>query len=99
MKGRFPVLDGLRGLAILLVMVCHTAAVMQWPGPYPAQITEQLTNSGVDLFFVLSGFLLFYPYAQSIVMGMPWPSWRAFYIRRTRRILPAFYVVSTFMFV
>jgi peptidoglycan/LPS O-acetylase OafA/YrhL len=99
MKERLPVLDGLRGLAILLVMVCHTAAVLHWPGPYPVQLVEQLANSGVDLFFVLSGFLLFYPYAQSIVLGAPWPSWRTFYLRRARRILPAFYVVSALMFV
>lgn len=94
MKERFLVLDGLRGLAILLVMICHTCGALNWPGPYPMQITEELTNSGVDLFFVLSGFLLFYGYAESILIGAPWPSWRNFYMRRARRILPLYYATT-----
>ena len=57
---RVPVLDGLRGIAILLVLFFHTTIVK--PG---ALVDSALYYSfrnwgwaGVDLFFVLSGFLI-----------------------------------------
>ena len=73
--GRRPVLDGLRGIAILLVMLTHTSVL---PNGYV----------GVDLFFALSGFLITtllyeeWDRAGSI-------SLRRFYGRRARRLLPA----------
>lgn len=48
--------------------------------------------SGVTLFFVLSGFLLFMPYARAILFDHAWPSARTFYLRRAFRILPGYYV-------
>ncbi|HEX4205268.1 MAG TPA: acyltransferase, partial [Ktedonobacteraceae bacterium] len=49
-------------------------------------------DSGVTLFFILSGFLLFMPYAKTLLFDAPWPSLRVFYLRRALRILPAYYV-------
>src|SRR5258708_34565986 len=97
MKERFPVLDGLRGLAILMVALLHTMVALNWKGSYLVQITAGFGGRGVDLFFVLSGFLLFYPYAQAILTQSPWPSWQTFYIRRMRRILPAFYATTALL--
>ena len=53
--------------------------------------------SGVILFFILSGFLLFLPYAKALLFDSPWPSFRRFYLRRIFRILPGYYVALFFM--
>lgn len=73
--GRRPVLDGLRGIAILLVMLTHTSVL---PNGYV----------GVDLFFALSGFLITtLLYEEWDRAGRI--SLRRFYERRARRLLPA----------
>ena len=73
--GHRPVLDGLRGIAILLVMLTHTGVL---PNGYV----------GVDLFFALSGFLITtLLYEEWDRAGRI--SLRRFYGRRARRLLPA----------
>src|ERR1700722_132112 len=59
--GRIPVLDGIRGIAILMVMVFHfwvsgTTGTALWERAY-ADVAG-MGWAGVDLFFVLSGFLI-----------------------------------------
>ncbi len=90
-------IDGLRALAILLVLGIHLYLLGVSRGfnvgpawlAYPAE----MGFSGVYLFFILSGFLLFLPYSRSLLAGRPWPSARRFYLRRALRILPAYYAV------
>lgn len=73
--GHRPVLDGLRGIAILLVMLTHTDVL---PNGYV----------GVDLFFALSGFLITtLLYEEWDRCGRI--SLKRFYGRRARRLLPA----------
>jgi peptidoglycan/LPS O-acetylase OafA/YrhL len=48
--------------------------------------------SGVTLFFILSGFLLFMTYARSLLFDGEWPQMRRFYLRRIFRIWPGYYV-------
>ncbi|GAC1389850.1 MAG: hypothetical protein NVSMB38_05370 [Ktedonobacteraceae bacterium] len=48
--------------------------------------------SGVILFFLLSSFLLFLPFARALLFDGQWPSILRFYIRRFFRILPGYYV-------
>ena len=65
----------------------------------PFSLTHRLFGSvvyagaaGVTLFFVLSGFLLFMPYARALLVEhTSWPSARRFYLRRVFRIIPAYY--------
>lgn len=61
-QGRIPALDGLRGVAILLVLIWHyfQNLLSDDMGPAVVQLRRAtaLTWSGVDLFFVLSGFLI-----------------------------------------
>lgn len=79
-------IDGLRGIAILLVLVYHLFP-QHLPGGY----------IGVDLFFVISGFLI-----TRILMHSPagyWPSLVQFYARRIRRIFPALSAVLAFCLV
>ena len=50
-------------------------------------------SAGVTLFFVLSGFLLFLPYAKAILFEEnKWPGTRQFYLRRVLRIFPGYYI-------
>jgi peptidoglycan/LPS O-acetylase OafA/YrhL len=79
-------LDGLRGIAILSVMLFH--ATLSWPGgPRPSG-----GFLGVDIFFVLSGFLitnlLLKEWQHSGSMAL-----RAFYARRALRLLPALFAL------
>jgi peptidoglycan/LPS O-acetylase OafA/YrhL len=80
--GHRPALDGVRGIAILLVVSYHLAG---WP---------RGGNLGVDVFFVLSGFLittlLLEEQALAGAIGL-----RAFYERRARRLLPALFFMLT----
>ena len=88
-------LDGLRAMAALSVLVYHalaTAGAKTIIAGHDFTWTYFYTESGVDLFFTLSGFLLFLPYARAILGGKPAPHPRVFYRRRALRILPAYYV-------
>jgi peptidoglycan/LPS O-acetylase OafA/YrhL len=92
-----PVLDGLRGLAILLVMICHMTVLV--PGTAAQSLVAQITVTGwigVDLFFVLSGFLI----TGILLDTKDAPHfYKNFYIRRTLRIFPLFYAITIFSFV
>src|SRR5579859_1928124 len=91
-KGHLPVLDGLRGLAILLVLLDHVTLYTPWPTSWPPLLVQigLFGWAGVQLFFILSGFLIFLPYAGALVRRTPWPDPLAFYRRRARRILPVY---------
>lgn len=86
-----PELDGLRGMAILMVMACHTP--MEFPG---AKATLSLGWTGVDLFFVLSGFLITSILLDSKDRDSPF---RNFYARRILRIWPLYFLYLAFVFV
>ncbi len=90
---RIVALDGIRGLAIALVLVWHYGQNQLRPeaGSF-AEIAKRLlgfTWSGVDLFFVLSGFLI-----AGILLDKRHSEryFRSFYIRRGCRILPIYYL-------
>src|SRR5579872_1000212 len=61
-SSKIPQLDGLRGIAIFLVLIWHFVAfsLIPEPGSIAAYAMDilRLSWSGVDLFFVLSGFLI-----------------------------------------
>ncbi len=88
-------LDGLRALAALSIVAFHFYLAERyefttWGKEYVNYF--YFLASGVHLFFVLSGFLLFLPYARAILHGKPLPSAKSFYKRRALRILPAYLV-------
>jgi len=91
----FPELESLRGIAILLVFFFHADGVLT---PPHGGIVEPLWlaflragHVGVDLFFILSGFLLGRPFLAAAASGRM-PSLRRYAQRRTLRILPLYWV-------
>jgi peptidoglycan/LPS O-acetylase OafA/YrhL len=92
--GRIPELDGVRGVAMMLIIVWHYFAVTVrvQPGSLAAYGMKMfsLTWAGVDLFFVLSGFLI----GGILLDKRTAPNYlRAFYARRFCRIFPLYYLM------
>jgi peptidoglycan/LPS O-acetylase OafA/YrhL len=99
-KNTIPILDGVRAFACLIVIWFHIYRIPRDMHVWATQPSvHTLLNSflffgkyGVTLFFVLSGFLLFLPFAKALLFEKTWPSIRQFYLRRVFRILPAYYL-------
>lgn len=97
-KGTIATLDGARAFACLLVVGYHISLITRdtrvwFPSLQPFVAAFLLAGeAGVTLFFVLSGFLLFLPYARALLQASAWPSARRFYLRRALRIIPAYYI-------
>jgi peptidoglycan/LPS O-acetylase OafA/YrhL len=93
-NSRIPELDGLRGLAVGMVLVWHfLPCQLSADGGLISSILRRglyLAGSGVDLFFVLSGFLIFGILLDNA--GSP-NLLRVFYLRRACRILPLYFLV------
>jgi peptidoglycan/LPS O-acetylase OafA/YrhL len=100
-QGTIVALDGVRAIAALLVVSVHVSEI----GGVPWNINQNplatafafLGRTGVVLFFVLSGFLLFMPYARALLFQEAWPSPRKFYLRRIFRIWPGYYFTLAVM--
>jgi len=92
LSGRIPELDGIRGIAIGMVLIAHFFEVVSRPGSGLAYalVPLRLDWSGVDLFFVLSGFLI-----GGILLDARESSnyFRVFYARRFFRIVPIYAVL------
>ncbi len=103
-KNSIAVLDGVRAVACLAVISFHLNLIAHldlklWTFSVGSLASALMLGggAGVTLFFVLSGFLLFMPYAKSLLFSKDWPSMRQFYLRRALRILPGYYVALFIM--
>ncbi|HEU4882125.1 MAG TPA: acyltransferase [Longimicrobium sp.] len=98
-RAHVPALDGLRGCAVLAVLLLHFTSALGAPAGEPARVAKQAFGTGwvgVDLFFVLSGFLI----TGILADARDTPHrYRTFYIRRALRILPLYYGFVLLLFV
>jgi peptidoglycan/LPS O-acetylase OafA/YrhL len=87
--------DGLRALAALSVVTYHVALSSKFAhaGGLAPLLWE--LKGGVAIFFVISGALLYLPYARAIRDRAPAPDWRIYARRRGVRILPAYWIALT----
>lgn len=99
-SARIPALDGVRGIAILTVLLGH---LTDYGGMHPVAAIDRLYHHiallgglGVDLFFVLSGFLI----TGILLDAKDAPHYvRNFYVRRILRIFPLYYAFLFIVFV
>jgi peptidoglycan/LPS O-acetylase OafA/YrhL len=84
---KFPVLDGLRAISILLVLACHLLPL----GPKVLRLNETAGAMGMSLFFALSGFLI----TSGLIRN---PNIQEFLTRRLSRILPLAYAYTLVVF-
>jgi peptidoglycan/LPS O-acetylase OafA/YrhL len=88
----FPGLDTIRAVAAIWVVVTHVGF---WTGFYGHGLLGALTQrleAGVAVFFVLSGFLLSYPWLRQLRTGARRDSIGRYALKRVLRIMPVYWV-------
>lgn len=97
-----PELDGLRGIAILMVMMAHffnvdeAQLLIHYPflGPFLTKIS-MFGTKGVELFFILSGYLI----TRILIHSADSQNYfKSFFIRRILRIFPLYYLILLISF-
>ena len=104
----FPEIDGIRFLAILLVILFHahgyfvqkTKVNFVEPAESHAWIDNFLSKGdrGVELFFVLSGFILCMPFAHQYINNGKKVQLKKYYLRRVTRLEPPYILAITGIF-
>src|SRR5690242_10016238 len=97
LAARLPTLDGLRAIAILLVVPHNLNLMVTFPGVAHAFVSALYRGwIGVQLFFVLSGFLI----TGILLDARDAPHYyRSFFVRRVLRIFPLYYATLIVLFV
>ncbi len=89
-------LDALRAIATLMIVAYHILGFggsgfsLQHRDVF-GHIATNL-NIGVSIFFTLSGYLLFKPFAEAILRKTVGPNLKSFYVKRAARIFPGYWV-------
>jgi len=108
-SGRFiPEMDGLRFVAITMVILFHLNGylVAKWPLHHSGSLAQSswlaqtalVGFRGVELFFVISGFILALPFATQHLAGGRVVSLRKYYLRRLTRLEPPYFVTLFALF-
>jgi peptidoglycan/LPS O-acetylase OafA/YrhL len=94
---RIAGIEGLRALAAGAIVLLHGFALLAGAGLFSTAFLLQFVGAplidGVTLFFVLSGFLLWRPFASAIALGRTLPSLRRYARNRFLRIFPAYWAI------
>jgi peptidoglycan/LPS O-acetylase OafA/YrhL len=91
----FAGFDGLRAIAAVSVLLLHTAWVSGFTSRSSLGAYTSRLEIGVSVFFLISGFLLYRPFAVSHLSGRASPNTRKFWERRLLRIVPAYWLALT----
>jgi peptidoglycan/LPS O-acetylase OafA/YrhL len=107
-SGQFiPEIDGLRFVSIALVVLFHLCGytvAKATPGHFDGAADNFVAllgstgHYGVQLFFVISGFVLALPFARYRLLNGPRPQLRAYYLRRLTRLEPPYIVAMVGIF-
>lgn len=107
-SGRFiPEIDGLRFIAIGTVILFHVVVNLAFKSPF--HFTPPVEGNlivgvarhgfrGVELFFIISGFILAYPFASHYRNGKPAVRLRDYFLRRVTRLEPPYIIAMVFFF-
>ena len=91
----FACFDGLRAIAAVSILLLHTANTSGFSSRSSFGIYTSRLEVGVSVFFLISGFLLYRPFAVSHLAGRDAPSTPRFWERRLLRIVPAYWLALT----
>jgi len=95
-----PEIDGLRFLAIALVVYQHIAIFVIVKSPFPGiAMPGEYGIKGVTLFFAISGFILGMPFAKHFLTQAPKVDLKKFYLKRLTRLEPPYIIVTLLCFV
>lgn len=102
-----PEIDGLRFVAIILVVISHIQALFLFKTNYqnPFTMGESIFSyvlytgkSGVVLFFAISGFVLMLPFARYYLLNGDEVKIKKYYLRRLTRLEPPYLLAMVFLF-
>jgi peptidoglycan/LPS O-acetylase OafA/YrhL len=85
-------LTGLRGVAALFVVLYHATGYFRFPDPWQHYVRHGYIS--VDLFFVLSGFVMAMTYGKLFDTGFQWANFRKFILMRVARVWPLFALMT-----
>ena len=96
-RGEIPSLTGLRGVAATLVMVDHLAEVEDFGAAFPLGMLPHMYVA-VDMFMILSGFILAMTYEQRLRLLPAGRGYRLFVARRIARLWPLYALTTLICF-
>ena len=92
---RFPGFNGLRAIAALAVVMTHLSDTGGANAPHLLGVFFARMDGGVAIFFVLSGVLLYRPFARAHLLDLERPPLVPYLWRRVLRIYPAYWLAMT----
>ncbi|MDQ6696885.1 MAG: acyltransferase family protein, partial [Actinomycetota bacterium] len=95
-RPHFPCFEGLRALAAVMIVVHHAAATAGTRRAGVLATPAAVMDSGVAIFFVISGFLIYRPFAVANLAGARPMRTRSFLWRRLLRVVPAYWAALSF---
>jgi peptidoglycan/LPS O-acetylase OafA/YrhL len=95
MKADIRSLTGVRGVAAVIIVVYHYGKFRLDPGSNATIWTVPHGYLPVDMFFMLSGFVIGYVYRDAF-LSEPLQNYKTFLVKRFARLYPAYIVISAF---